>query len=141
MSILSPGLSKLPGLLNGENILKIIQTCQCCCPADIHRRSELLDKDELLSVGVEDDDGDAAVGPHEVPELGPAPLPVLQPHRRQEPGLCQRDELHITDVLHCHFGFTIYNVLTIQLSPPHHNTTEFLSGELFIFIHLPKYYL
>ena len=90
VSILSPRFNKFPAsnlFMKQASWQKKILTCQFCCPADVHSWPELLDKDELLSVGVEDDDGDAAVTPHQVPDLGPPSLAVLQPHGIEETGL------------------------------------------------------
>ena len=104
VSMLSPGLSKFPACKTLT--LKLTEaasqfTSHFCRLADIHGGPELLDHDELLRVGVEDDAGHAALAPHQVPGLVLAPLPVLQPHGGQESGLVQRNQASGRNVLHC----------------------------------------
>ena len=87
--ILSPGFSNVSAMKLLMKPSKLIQdififTCHCCCPADINSWSKLLNKDELLSVRVEDDNGDTAVTSHQVPDLSATSLTVFHPHGIEE---------------------------------------------------------
>ena len=61
-----------------------------------------LDKDELVGVSVEDDNGYTAVTSHQVPDLLLAILTVLHSHWGQVFGLCQGHQANIFYLLHCY---------------------------------------
>ena len=79
-----------------------------------HSWSELLDKDELVGVGVEDDHCHAAVTLHQVPDLLLPILTILHPHWSQILGFIQWNKTDIADVLHTPDVLILILILTTQ---------------------------